>query len=183
MDSSLGLPAGSTTPNLNGNWKFLGMHSKTESIVELTDGVDLLKTITLSEYNSTNNTGTLDIDATKMTSTNFGYQVDTVASGFIYENNVLIDTVSAPFSFILPPSNSVSPYTKVSADSIYFTGGQFVNMTGTAPLNKPTGVKLKFQGNKLFMTINLTVTDVQTVLGIRQSTKETVNAVMTYQKN
>jgi hypothetical protein len=117
-----------------------------------------------------------------MTSKNFGYQVDTVASGFVYENNVLIDTVSAPFSFILPPGNSVSPYTTESADSIYFTGGQFTNPTGTTPLNKPTGVKLKFQGNKLFMTINLTVTDVQTVLGIRQSTKETVNAV-TYQKN
>ena len=182
MDSSLGLPPGSSTTNLKGNWKFLGMHSKTESIVELTDGVDVIKTITVSEYNSKNNTGTLAIDAANMTSTNFGYMVDTTALGFIYDNNVLIDTVTAPFSFMLPPSNAVSPYTTVSADSIYFTGGQFVNMGGTSPLNTPTGVKLKFQGDKLFMTINLTVTDVQISSGIRQSTKETVKAVMTYQK-
>jgi len=91
MDSSLGLAGTGTTAGLKGNWKFIGMFSKTESIVELNDGVDVLKTVSLSEFNSLQNTGTVKIDGSKMTSTGFGYQVDTLATGLIYENNILID--------------------------------------------------------------------------------------------
>ena len=181
MDSSLGL-AGGSTANLKGNWKFIGMYSKTEAIIELSDGIDILKTITRSEYYTRNNTGTLEIDGSKMISNNFGFEVDTVATGLIYENNVLIDSVIAPFNFVLPPANSVSPYTQVTADSIYFTGGQFSSIGGTTPLNKPTGVKLKVQGDKLSMTINLSITDLQTSMGITQSKKEKVSTVLTYQK-
>jgi hypothetical protein len=183
MDSSLGQgPGGTTTGTLHGNWKFIGMYSKTEAIVELNDGTDVLKTITRSEYNTTRNTGTLVIDASQMTSTNFGYEVDTVATGLVYENNVLIDTVSAPFAFVLPPTNSVSPYTKVSSDSITFPPGQFLSTGGSTPLTQPTGVKLKFQGNRLLMTINVSVKDVQSVFGITQTKKETAKVVLTYQK-
>ena len=55
--------------SLQGNWKFVEMYSKTESIVELSDGIDNLKTVTLSEYTSTENTGTLRIDESNMIST------------------------------------------------------------------------------------------------------------------
>jgi hypothetical protein len=177
-----GPAAGGTTGTLQGNWKFLGMYSKTEAIVELRSGADVLKTITRSEYNTINNTGTVQIDSSKMTSNNFGYEVNTMAKGLVYENNVQIDSVSVPFAFVLPPSSGVSPYTKVSADSITFGAGQFMSMGAATPLNQPTGVKLNFQGDKLTMTINLSVTDVQSVLGITQTKKETVKAVMTYQK-
>jgi hypothetical protein len=167
---------------LEGTWKFVEMYSKTESIVELSDGIDNLKTVTLSEYTSTENTGTLRIDKSNMTSTGIGYTIDTKATGFIYENNVLIDTISAPFNFVLPPSSSVSPYTKVSADSLYFSGGQVIAMAGLNTISQPSGVKLKFEGNKLLMDVNIFVSDTQNVVGIRQITKEIVKGVLTYQK-
>lgn len=184
MDSSLGVGSGQggTTNNLQGNWKFLGMYSQTQAVVELNDGVDVLKTVTLSEYNTKKNTGTLVIDASKMTATNFGYEVDTLAKGFVYDNNVLVDSMLVPFNFVLPPSNSVAPYTKVSSDSITMGPGQFLSMGGSAPLTQPTGVKIKYQGDKLLMTINVSVTDVQSVFGITQTKKEAAKVVLTYQK-
>lgn len=179
MDSSLG---GSNNASLTGNWKFIGMHSKTESIVELSDGIDVLKTITLSEYYSKNNTGTIVIDDSKMTGTNVGYEIDTIAKGFTYENNILIDTVSAPFYFIVPPTNSVSPYTRVSADSLYFTGGQFATLTGPATPTNPVGVRVQFKDDKILLTVKLAISEVQNVLGIRQSKKQSLILVLTYQK-
>lgn len=180
MDSSLGLGGGTTS--LTGNWKFVGLHAKTESTIELSDGIDVLKTITLSEYYSKNNTGTIVIDDSKMTGTNVGYEIDTVAKGFTYENNVLIDTVTVPFYFIAPPSNSVSPYTRVSADSLYFTGGQFATMGGPATPTNPVGVKLQFKDDKILLTVKLAISEVQDVLGIRQSKKQAIVSVLTYQK-
>jgi hypothetical protein len=179
MDSSLGL-GGTTT--LVGNWKFVGIHSKTESIVELSDGIDVLKTITLSEYYSKNNTGTIVIDDSRMTGTNVGFEVDTIARGFLYENNVLIDTLSAPFSFIAPTTNSVSPYVRISADSLYFTGGLFAIGTGSATAASPIGVKVEFRDDKVLMTYKFTNLETEDVLGLRQTKKQSALTVITYQK-
>lgn len=184
MESSQGFGPGQGGANntLQGKWKFIGMYAQTQAIVELNDGVDVLKTITASEYNTKKNTGTMEIDAVKMTNTNFGYEIDTLARGLVYENNVLVDSLSLPLNFVLPPSSSVSPYTKVSSDSLTFPPGQFVSMGTSSPLSQPTGVKLKFQGDKLLMTVNVAVTDVQSVFGITQTKKETAKVVLTYQK-
>jgi hypothetical protein len=180
MDSSLGLSG--ETASLVGNWKFIGLHSKTESIVELSDGIDVLKTITLSEYYSKNNTGTIVIDDSKMTGTNVGFEVDTIARGFMYENNVLIDTLSAPFSFIAPITNSVSPYVRVSQDSLYFTGGQFALGTGAATPGSPIGVRFQFKDDKVLLTYKFTNLEVEDVLGLRQTKKQSALTVITYQK-
>jgi hypothetical protein len=174
--------AGLGSKDLQGNWKFIGMYSKTESIVELTDGIDSLKTVTQSEYNSIENTGTLKIDGSNMTSNGFGYTVDTKAKGFVYENNVLVDTISAPFNFVLPSTSMVSPYVRINTDSIYFSGDQFINIAASTSLAQPTGVKLTFDGDKLLMNVNVAVSDTQNVVGIQQITRETVKGVVTYQK-
>lgn len=179
MDSSLG-PGGSTS--LNGNWKFVGMHVKTEAVIELNDGIDILKTMTISDYDTKQNTGTIRIDDTKLTSTNFGYEIDTHAKAWIYENGILTDSLLFPFNFIVPPSGASSTYTKVSADSIYFNGGQFAGIAGTPPSADPTGVKLQFLDDKMLMTIKASDTEVQESSGLRQTKAESVHVVMTYQR-
>src|SRR5687768_9440342 len=88
LTMDFGPTPGGTTGTLHGNWKFLGMYSKSEAIVELRDGTNFLKTITRSEYNTINNTGSLLIDSSKMTSTNLGYEVNTMARGLVYQNNI-----------------------------------------------------------------------------------------------
>ena len=110
---------------------------------------------------------------------NLTYEVNTIATGYIYDNNVLIDSVKVPFIYAVPPTSSTSAYTRVSADSITFTSGPLVNVGGATT---PSGMKLQVVADKLFMTINASKVDVQTVFGMIQSTRESVKAVMTYQK-
>lgn len=167
---------------VNGNWKFIGMHAKTTSIVEMNDGTESLKTITISEYYTKKNTGTVSFDDTKVTGSNFSYEVDTVAKAWIYENDVLIDSVLAPFTVVSPSTNSMSTYTKVSHDSITVTGGQFSGIGGSTPSGQPTGIKLRFEGNNVLMTIKAYSNDLQQSGGVQQTKKQSVTAVMTYQR-
>lgn len=176
MDSSLGL---NSSASLQGRWKFINMTSRTESIVEISDGFDVLKTITISDYTTTKNSGTLEVDASKMISTDLSYEVNTIATGYIYDNSVLIDSLKVPFIYAVPPASSTSAYTRVSADSISFASGPFVNV-GVA--TAPSGMKVQVQADKLLLTINASRVDVQNVFGIIQSTRESVKAIMTYQK-
>ena len=176
-DSSLGGNVG----NLQGKWKFIEMQTKTESVVELSDGIDVLKTITLSDFTTTQNTGTLDIDASKVISTGFGYEVNTTARGYIFENSILIDSVNAPFSYIAPPTNSTAAYTRIGADSLSFGPG-FMSLGGSTTPTAPSGAKVQFQGDKLLMTVRAFRSSVQSVSGITQTKRESVYALMTFQR-
>ena len=179
MDSSLGLQG---TSSLVGNWKFVGMHTKTQSIVEISDGIDILKSVTVSEYYSKNNTGTVVIDDSKMTGTNIGFEVDTVATAFTYENNVLVNTLSAPFSFIALPTNSVSPYVRVSQDSLYFSGGFFASGSGSSTAAAPVGAKFQVKDDKIHLTYRITDFRVEDVMGLRQTKNQSAITIITYQK-
>lgn len=180
MDSSLGL---NETASITGNWKFSGMHTKTESTVELSDGIDVLKSVTFSEYHSKNNTGNIVIDDSKMTGSNIGFEIDTIARAFMYENNVLIDTLSVPFSFIAPPTNSVSPYVRVAQDSLYFTGGLFAIGSGPTTAGNPVGAKLQIKDDKVIFTYKITSFEVEDVLGMRQTKNQSAITVVTFKKH
>lgn len=177
MDSSLG----GNSPTLQGKWKFIGMQSKTEAIVELSDGIDVLKTITLSDYGTTQNTGTLDIGASNVVSTGFGYEVNAVAKGYFFENNILVDSAQSPFNFIAPPTNSAATYTRVNSDSLTFGPG-FVSIGGSTTPTTPTGARIQFQADKLLMTVGASKSNVQTILGMTQTTREAAKVVMTFQR-
>lgn len=108
---------------LQGNYIFLSMQAHTNATVELADGIDVMKTVTISDYITKNNVGTVLIDAGKFTSTGMGYSIDTTIKGYIYNNGVLDETLDMPFQFSVPPLNSVAPYRLAGTDSLIFTGG------------------------------------------------------------
>ncbi len=66
-------------------------------------------------------------------------------------NGNLIDSFELPVQFVLPPSNTSSPYKKVGVDSIYFTGGAAIIGNERSQQDIPGGAKLKFDGDKLYM--------------------------------
>src|ERR1700755_2463482 len=90
------MPAGN---NLIGNYKFISLTASTSSTHITDDGSTVDKTITTSNYTTTNNTGTLVIDATKITSADLSYSISTTATAAIYEDGVLVDTEEVPFEF------------------------------------------------------------------------------------
>jgi hypothetical protein len=70
-----GTTAGSTGSE-KGTWKLLSMRGITNQTIEITDGVDVEKSVTVSDYTTDNNTGTIKFDGSTMTGTNIGYSVD-----------------------------------------------------------------------------------------------------------
>jgi hypothetical protein len=146
-----GVETPSAQNKLEGEYKLLSIEATTNATQELTLGSEVEKLVVISHYITKENKGTIKFDATNLSSINMSYSIDTVATGYLYASGNLIDSFELPVQFVLPPSNTSSPYKKVGVDSIYFTGG--TALIGNEPSQQgiPGGAKLKFDGDKLYM--------------------------------
>ncbi|MFM9908632.1 MAG: hypothetical protein ACKVOW_04760 [Chitinophagaceae bacterium] len=181
IDSLTGSGGGSAN-SVIGKWKFINIDAKTESIVEATDGIDIEKSISFSNYVSTNNKGTITIDATTMNTLGLGYDVNTTVKVYLYLNGTLDDSLDAPFSFTVPLSNGTSTYKQISSDSLYFENGGFVFQGGATQASQPGGARIKFEGNRLLMTSSSIQTTSETNAGITQKLTNKITAVFTLEK-
>jgi len=140
-----------TTTNsaIQGNYKFKSAHIISNSTITGNDGE---KAITVSDYTTINNAGTIVIDGSNINSTGLTYEVDATANGYIYQDDQLIDSFSSPFNYVLPAANSSSSYKLISADSIYFPHGSIATVgIGSMPTGG-TGGKYSMSGNLLIIT-------------------------------
>lgn len=181
IDSLLGNGGGSTN-SVVGKWKFINVDAKTESIVEVTDGIDTEKSISLSNYTSTNNKGTITFDATTMNSSGLGYDVNTLVKVYLYLNGTLEDSLESPFSFSVPLSNGTSTYKQINSDSLYFENGGFVFQGGATQSSQPGGARIKFEGNRLLMTSSSIQTTSEINAGITQKLTNKITAIFTLEK-
>ena len=136
---------------IQGTYKLKYLTSKTNSTATGTDGE---KIVTTSEYTTINNDGIIVFDNSNLTATNLTYSVQTVASSYLYQDNDLIDSLTYPFTFTLPESNSQAAYKLIGADSIYFPQGSItsgVGSTGSTQLSA-SGGRYSFTGNLLTIT-------------------------------
>jgi hypothetical protein len=173
----------SSSGTLIGNWKFVNLSAATESLVEVRDGIDVAKTITYSNYTTINNTGTIRFDATTMYANNLGYAVDALAKSYSYFNGVLEDSIEAPFSGSIAPATTQSNYKRIGTDSLYFEGGSIFNTSLGTITTQPNGAKLKWEGNKLYMTVVGVLTKLEDLGGgIRQLQNSRVKSVTTLEK-
>lgn len=140
-----------STSGIDGTYKFSGMHSTTSSTVTTDDGE---KTVTLADWTSANNQGTLVFNNGQATTTNFSYSVNSVSTGYFYQDNILVDSESAPLVVTIPPSSSVSTYQLIGSDSIYFPKGGLVSMGSTTSASNPGGGHYKFSGNQLTLSLS-----------------------------
>lgn len=130
---------------IQGTYKLKFLSAKTSSTV--TDG-DRGKAVTVSQYTTINNSGTIVIDASKFNGTGLTYEIKATATTSYYEDNQFIDSSSTPFNSIIPPTNSSAPYKLIGADSIYFENGSFASDIGTGQ-NGGNGGKYTFSGKTL----------------------------------
>jgi hypothetical protein len=175
---------GGTAGSEVGTWKFLGIHALTNATIDITDGTDNIKTVTLSEYTSTQNTGTIKFDGAKATTTGLSYAVSFTAKGYIYENNVLSDSIEFPFDIALPATSSTAGYKKIGTDSLYFTSGGFISVDGGGG-SSPTeaaGYKLRFEADKMYMKLNYNKTETETDQGITTKNISKATVEVTLQK-
>ncbi|MBE7174152.1 MAG: hypothetical protein INR73_26490 [Williamsia sp.] len=172
---------GTAGADITGTYKFVSLQAKTSSTVQSTSGSYIDKTITTSEYTTQNNTGTVIIDATKFTTTNFSYSINTTARSTLYENGVLTDTFSLPFQFTVLASSGTGTYKRVSADSLYFSSGSSL-IGGTASASQPGGARIKYENGKLTLYSSAAVSSTSTNQGATVLNTGIVTSVITLQK-
>lgn len=138
----------SATSGIEGSYKFKNISAKTQSSIAGNLGD---KIVTIADYITTNNGGTVTFANNALTASGLTYTVNTQAEYYEYYNNSLLDSASYPFTFTLPPSNSTGQYELVGADSIYFPkGGITVASDGSASYQgQPSGGHYSISGNVL----------------------------------
>lgn len=167
--------------SLDGNYAFTSMSMKSTSTAVFDDGGGGTETdVTVSDYTTTNNKGTVSISSGVMTSKGVSYSIATKLSYTYANNGVVYDEGTTNFNFDLPSFNSVANYKLVGADSILFTSGasSFGGMTEQA-----TGGKFSISGNTLTMVsrIDTIFTDNSNGFPIQKHDVATQTTILTRQ--
>jgi len=147
---------GAAPAALAGNWSFVSLTAHTQSTVTETGGGVTDKSVTISQYTTTNNSGLVTFSADSMYSKGVGYSVNTVAEGYEYENGVLLDSIGAPFTFTYPPTTSTAKYQLIGKDSLYFPGGGGLVSTpgsGGTPSSVASGGHFVINGSTMTITV------------------------------
>jgi hypothetical protein len=182
---------GGTTGNGNGNasggevgnWKFISFQEVTTQAVEVNTGSDIIKTITTRDYVTDNNAGNIRFDGNAMFFSKVAFAVNTITKVSFYTNAVFDYTQQMPFSGALPATTSTAYYKKTGTDSLYFALGVVTGLGLNGSVEtKPAGYKLKFDGDKLYMTLAINETTTQTAAGVTQTVTTNSTNVTTLQK-
>jgi len=166
-----------------GDYDFVGLSAHTQSTVTVSELGQEIKTVTVSDYTSQNNAGTVKITSNQFISSGLGYSIDTTMNAKTYQDNVLFDDTDVPFVVTVPASNSTSPYSRITADSITVTGalGVAPDPSGSTPTG-PVGVKLSWSGDTLLMHVNTSFTQSVTQGGIPGTIVGSVNGITKLKK-
>jgi len=171
------------TSNIEGDYDFVNMAAHTESSVTVDASGIQVKAVTVSDYVTRSNTGTMKITADQLISTNLGYSIDTIINVKTYMDNVLFDDSDVPFTGTTPPSSSTSTYVRNSADSITVTGAIGVaDPSGVTPTG-PVGVKLSWSGDTLLLKINSNFTQSVSQGGVPGTMVGSVNGTLRLKKH
>ena len=139
-----GNPSGSNS--IIGNYDFIKIYGHTYAKVAVNDGGDLAESVTVSDYYTKDNVGTVKITATDFVSIGLGYNIDTIVNVKSYINGSLFDDSDLPLVISSPPTNVTNSYTKITSDSIVLNGT--FGGTGTGQVINPNqaGCKISLAG-------------------------------------
>ena len=145
---------GNSSDALSGTWNFTSVTASTQATGEYNDAGDDIKDVTTSNYTSTDNAGTYTFSGGTATSAGITYSVSTTLYYTSYDNNVLVENDSTPYSVTVPSSGGVSTYKIIGTDSVFFPSG-FVTSAdlsgGAQQATTPLGYKFHISGNVLTM--------------------------------
>ena len=149
-------PPGSNNGSITGTWNFVGLSAHTRSTVMVSAGGMQMKTVTVSDYDGKNNTGTITISASDFAFTNIGYSIDTTMHAKFYMDGVLVSDLEQPFEMVSPPTSHTTAYTRNNNDSLTLANGVFT-MTDPSPsaptATGPLGMRIGWAGDTLLLKI------------------------------
>lgn len=171
---------GGATQEFIGTYDFLYMAAHTESDITMTVSGETMRSVTISDYVSKENTGTFEFTAKEMKSTGVGYKIDTTAKAWSYTNGQLDGEFEAPFTFSVSGYNSSGAYKLVGTDSIYSESGFASVPTGSGQTNvpiEPSGTKFYWSGDTLTFYGQYAAVETQTQGGVVATVKQSAKHV------
>jgi hypothetical protein len=145
---------GSSSGPLVGNWNFINMNAHTQATTNAGPGIT---SVSVSNYITKNNTGTIQFTKDSMAINNLSYTVDTTFTTYFYVAGVFTDSIVTPISTSLPATSATVEYQVIGSDSIYFPNGGILpqGLTGNG---QGTGATYVLSGSTLTLTSALSDT-------------------------
>jgi hypothetical protein len=134
---------------LKGTWVFDSISSQSQSSSEVViSGIDYL-TLSALSYITLGNYGNLDIDDSLFNLVGCTYSASGITSIDQYQDGVLTDTTSTPYTYYQPPATNSSAYQIIGTDSVYLPHGGFFSTDTTY---QPYGMHFTIDSNRLVFT-------------------------------
>lgn len=172
---------GNSEIDLSGTWKFVNSRVKTLATNEVTATGNTAKTVTTSDYTTENNTGTVVFNSQSMSYDSLSYSINTIARGTLYNNGVLLDTFSMPLQFTIPATKGQTPFTRITSDSLNFQGATSI-FNNPSQTTRPSGVKIKREQDKLYLTQKVNESSITTDQGQTMRSNQQAEVVIILQK-
>ncbi|HEY8896662.1 MAG TPA: hypothetical protein VIM79_17675 [Niastella sp.] len=174
---------GSSNGSEIANWKFVSMHVVTSETMEFDMMGMAYKVITTSDYTTNDNAGFFKFDGSAMSTTDWAFSVNTQQKLSVTASGQSVPAQNIPFTAQLDPTTESSNYKKIGTDSLYFGAGVTIGLnTSGFEDQRPAGCKLKWDGDKLYMTWTYTETSTGDYNGITAKVIGKYTYVTTLQK-
>lgn len=144
----------STSQGLAGSWTFLFMNVQTKTTTNPGGGVTA---VSVSNYTTKNNGGTIKFTSDSMVVTGLTYSVDTTFKTYFYFGSALYDSLSSPLKASLPPTSASAKYQVINGDSLYFPNGGILS-TLAPSATKGQGARYLLKGDSLTLSTQITDT-------------------------
>jgi hypothetical protein len=165
------------------NWKFVSMHVVTSETMEFDMMGMAYKVIISSDYTTNDNAGFFKFDGSAMSTTDWAFSVNTQQKQTGTANGISIPAQNTPFTAQLDPVTETANYKKIGTDSLYFSAGVTIGLnTSGFEDQRPAGCKLKWDGDKLYMTWSYTETSTDDYNGFTGKVTGKYTYVTTLQK-
>jgi hypothetical protein len=153
-DNNSGNGGGAGTVSEIGTWKFINMHITNDGSIETNASGAPMATKVSTDFTTTNNSGTVAFDGKIMTFKNVTYTMEGIMKADIYISGVKTSSQDLPFTYNYPAATAAYDYKKIRTDSLYFSSSfeSGISATGAIQIG-PAGAKLKWNGDKMIMTM------------------------------
>ena len=146
----------STGNTLTGTWNLIDIVAQTRSAVDQSYGGDDYLDVTISDYTTTNNAGTIAFSGGVATTSNLTYEASFTAVDSSYMDGQLVGAFSVPYNLTIPATSGSSKYQLIGSDSLYFpAGGVFSMGTSGGTQTTPVGSRFTIHGDTLAITSSI----------------------------
>lgn len=152
-----GGPGGNTMEGILGTYDFAGLELNMKSSTIYDFFGEESKTITITNYQTINNKGTVIIKEKELEAKSVSYDIETFVRIESYLNGVFEDSASMPFVYAQPVINTTGPY-RADKDSMYVKS--FLTsplLSDTLLISNEKGMKMKWSGDTLILSSPINV--------------------------